>query len=58
MGVKVKTSNIRNFVVIDENTYKALELMGVKVDTIGFKILNDGEEFNAMDYKIVKREEK
>jgi hypothetical protein len=58
MSVKVKTSNIRNFVVIDENTYKALELMGVKVDTIGFKILNDGEEFNAMDYKIVKREEK
>lgn len=58
MSIKVKTSNIRNFVVIDENTYKALELMGVKVDTIGFKILNDGEEFNAMDYKIVKREEK
>lgn len=58
MSVKVKTSNIRNFVVIDENTYKALELMGVKVDTIGFKILNDNEEFNASDYKIVKREEK
>ena len=58
MGVKVKTSDVKNFVAIDENIYKALELMGVKMDLVGFKILNDGEEFNAMDYKIVKREEK
>lgn len=58
MSVKVKTSNIRNFVVIDENTYKALELMGVKVDVIGFKILNDNEKFNPTQYKIVKRREK
>lgn len=58
MGVKVKTSDVKNFVAIDENIYKALELMGVKMDLIGFKILNDGEEFKAMDYKVVKREEK
>ena len=43
MGVKVKTSDVKNFVAIDENIYKALELMGVKMDLIGFKILNDGE---------------
>lgn len=58
MSVKVKTSDVKNFVAIDENIYKALELMGVKMDLIGFKILKDGEEFKAMDYKIVKREEK
>ena len=58
MSVKVKTSDVKNFVVIDENIYKALELMGVKMDLIGFKILNDGEEFKSTDYKIVKREEK
>ena len=56
MSVKVKTSGVKNFVVIDENTYKALELLGVQTDLIGFKILNEGEEFKATDYKIVKRE--
>lgn len=58
MGVKVKNSDVKNFVAIDENIYKALELMGVKMDLIGFKFLKDGEEFKAMDYKIVRREEK
>jgi len=58
MKAKVKTSDVINFVAIDENVYQALELMGVKVDLIGFKILNDGEKFNPTQYKIVKIEEK
>ena len=57
MSVKVKTDNIKNFVAIDENIYEALELMGVEMDLLGFKILNDNEEFKAWDYKVIKRKE-
>ena len=58
MNTKVKTESIRYFVSLDENTYKALELMGVETDLIGIYILKDGEKIVPTQYKVVKKEGK